>query len=162
MGAVSDGLHLDMYLQLKRSPAQELAAQQFVESLTDRTSPNFHKWITAAEYGQRFGRRAEDIATISAWLNRMVLRSMAFPAQYGDRFLRNGRPGTEALHTEIHNLVVAGKQYFANMNDPQIPSALLPAVTGVASLNNFMPSPMYTARSQYTIGSNTKRSSRVT
>jgi hypothetical protein len=48
-GPVPSDLHLDMYLQLKRSPEQEQAAQQFVESLTDKSSPNFHKWITAAE-----------------------------------------------------------------------------------------------------------------
>jgi trimeric autotransporter adhesin len=54
-GPVANDLRLDMYLQLKRPPERELAAKQFVESLTDKASPNFHKWITAAEYGQRFG-----------------------------------------------------------------------------------------------------------
>jgi hypothetical protein len=68
LGPVADDFHLDMYLQLKRSPEQDLAAAQFVESLTDTISPNFHKWITAAEYGERFGVAPEDIATISRWL----------------------------------------------------------------------------------------------
>src|ERR1035441_10150100 len=48
LGRAADDLRLDMYLQLKRSPEQELAARQFVESLTDKSSPNFHKWITAS------------------------------------------------------------------------------------------------------------------
>src|ERR1700683_3482237 len=59
LGAAGYDLHLDMYLQLKRSAEQERAAQQFVESLTDKASPNFHKWITAAEYGRRFGAATE-------------------------------------------------------------------------------------------------------
>lgn len=42
-GPAANDLHLDMYLQLKRSPEQEIVAKQFVESLTEKVSPNFHK-----------------------------------------------------------------------------------------------------------------------
>ncbi len=58
LGPVADDLHLDMYLQLKRSPQQDLAAQRFVESLTDKTSPNFHKWITTVTSRPRSAQRA--------------------------------------------------------------------------------------------------------
>jgi hypothetical protein len=68
LGPVENDFHLDMYLQLRRSPEQDLAALQFVESLTDKASPNFHKWITAEEYGRRFGAAPEDIATVTRWL----------------------------------------------------------------------------------------------
>ena len=49
-GAVADALAMDhMLLQLQRSPAQEQAAQEFIEQLHDPKSPNFHKWITPAQ-----------------------------------------------------------------------------------------------------------------
>jgi hypothetical protein len=154
LGLVANDLHLDMYLQLKRSPEQELAARQFVESLTDRTSPNYHQWITAAEYGQRFGVASEDIATVSRWLeshgftvNNVPSHNMVID------FSGNAGQVREALHTEIHTLEVAGQRYFANMSDPRIPAALLPAVTGVVSLNNFKPHPMFVPKGQYTVGS---------
>ncbi len=154
LGPVDDSLHLDMYLQLKRSPEQDLAAEQFVASLTDPTSPNFHKWITAAEYGQRFGASSEDIATVSRWLeshgfivNRVPSHNMVID------FSGNAGRVREALHTEIHTLQVAGERYFANMSDPQIPAALLPAVAGVVSLHSFKPHPMLVPKAQYTIGS---------
>ncbi len=109
LGPVDDSLHLDMYLQLKRSPEQDLAAEQFVASLTDPTSPNFHKWITAAEYGQRFGASSEDIATVSRWLeshgfivNRVPSHNMVID------FSGNAGQVREALHTKIHTLQVAG------------------------------------------------------
>src|SRR5580700_8075804 len=38
-GPAEYDLHLDMYLQLRRSPQQDLAAGKFVESLTDKASP---------------------------------------------------------------------------------------------------------------------------
>jgi sugar lactone lactonase YvrE len=151
LGPVSDGLHLDMYLQLKRSPEQDLAAQQFVESLTDPASPNFHKWITAAEYGQRFGAASEDIATVSRWLESHGFAVNGVPANnMVIDFSGTAGQVREALHTEIHVLAVAGERHFANMSDPQIPAALLPAVTGVVSLHNFRPRPMLVPRPQYT------------
>ncbi len=154
LGPVRDDLHLDMYLQLKRSPEQELAAAQFVESLTDKASPNFHKWITAAEYGQRFGAASEDIATVSRWLESHGFTVNGVPANnMVIDFSGDAGQVREALHTEIHTLDVAGKRYFANMSDPQIPAALLPAVAGVVSLNNFKPHPMLVPVAQYTVSS---------
>ncbi len=154
LGPVDDHLHLDMYLQLKRSPEQDRAAEQFVASLTDPTSPNFHKWISAAEYGRRFGATSEDIATVSRWLeshgftvNNVPSHNMVID------FSGNAGQIREAMHTQIHTFELAGERHFANMSDPQIPSALLPAVTGVVSLHSFKPHPMFAPRAQYTINS---------
>ncbi len=151
-GAVANDMRLDMYLQLKRSPEQELAAKEFVESLTDKTSANFHKWINAAEYGRRFGVAPEDIAKVSQWLESHGFVVNAVPANnMVIDFSGNAGQVREALHTEIHNLEVGGRSYFANMRDPQIPAALLPAVTGVVSMNNFKPRPMLVPKAQYTV-----------
>ncbi len=154
LGPVADDLHLDMYLQLKRSPEQDLAAAEFVESLTDKASPNFHRWITAEEYGQRFGAAPEDIATVSRWLESHGFTVNGVPANnMVIDFSGTAGQVREALHTEIHNLEVKGERHFANMSDPQIPAALLPAVTGVVSLNNFRPHPTSVPKSQYTVTS---------
>ncbi len=154
VGPVGNDLHLDMYLQLKRSPERDLAARQFVESLTDKTSPNFHRWITAAEYGRRFGAAPEDIATVSRWLESHGFTVNGVPA-HNMVIDFSGTAGQvrEALRTEIHALDVAGQRHFANMNDPQVPAALVAAVAGVVSLNDFRPHPMFVPRTQYTLGS---------
>jgi hypothetical protein len=48
-GRVSDDLTLNhMMLQLRRSPEQEQALQQFINDIHDHTSPLFHHWITAS------------------------------------------------------------------------------------------------------------------
>ena len=155
LGPAAKDLHLDMYLQLKRSPQQEVAAQQFVESLTDRTSPNFHKWITAAEYGQRFGATPEDIATVSRWLESHGFTVNGVPSHnMVIDFSGNAGQVRETFRTEIHNLTVRGKRCFANMTDPRIPAALLPAVTGVVSLSNIMPENMLVPRPDYTVNPN--------
>ena len=58
---VSDALTMDhMMLQLKRSAEQEQAAQQFVADLHSPKSPNFHKWLTASEFGKNSGCEADN------------------------------------------------------------------------------------------------------
>jgi subtilase family serine protease len=140
-GAVADSLSLNhMMLQLKRSAEQEQAAAQFAADLTDAKSPNFHKWITAAEYGKNFGLAEADIQAITRWLESQgfVVNSV-YPSGMVIDFSGNAGQVTRAFHTSIHNLDVNGVHHIANMGDPQIPEALAPAISGVVSLNDFMP-----------------------
>src|SRR3954469_9347864 len=52
-GAAPGAMMLNrMLLVLKRSPAQDAALQQFMEEQQDKSSPNYHKWLTPDEYGQ--------------------------------------------------------------------------------------------------------------
>jgi subtilase family serine protease/sugar lactone lactonase YvrE len=157
LGPVEDSLHLDMFLQLNRSPEQEVAAREFVESLTSKNSPNFHKWITAAQYGERFGASSDDIATVKRWLESHGFRVNGVPAhRMVIDFSGSAAQVREALHTDIHYLSVRGKRAFANTRDPQIPQALAPVVTGVVSLSNIQPQPMYRSKAQYTISPRTE------
>src|SRR5258708_34444124 len=57
-----------MLLQLNRSPEQEKVLQQFIDELHTKGSPNFHHWLTAQEFGQKFGTSQADLEGIAAWL----------------------------------------------------------------------------------------------
>src|SRR5207248_8406063 len=57
-----------MLLQLKRSPEQEQALQQFLDELHAAGSPNFHHWLTAQELGERFGVAKSDLSGVTSWL----------------------------------------------------------------------------------------------
>ena len=153
-GAVADVLAMDhMLLQLQRSPAQEQAAQDFIQQLHDPKSPNFHKWITPAQYAQSFGLAQQDIDTITTWL-----RSHGFTVNTvypnGLTLDFSGTAGQVALafHTSIHYLDVAGRRHIANISDPQIPAALAPAVAGILSLHDFAPRVMRKAHRAFTYG----------
>jgi subtilase family serine protease len=158
-GRVADGMPLDhMLLQLKRSPELEGEFRQYIDSLTDKTSPNFRHWMTAAEQGDKYGVAQADIDTITGWLHSQGFTvGHVYPSNMVIDFSGTAGEVREAFHTEIHYLDVNGEQHFANVSDPEIPAALAPAVAGVVSLHNFKPHAMNTRRSQYTftIGSNT-------
>jgi subtilase family serine protease len=155
-GRVEDTLPLEhIWLQLKRSPEQQAVLDAFTEELHDPQSPNFHKWITAAQYGKQFGISAADLSTVTGWLESHGFHvNHTYPNLVVD-FSGTAGQVREAFHTEIHHLDVAGKTHIANMSDPQIPAALASVVAGVKSLNDFRPRPLLKARSvpSYTAGS---------
>ena len=153
-GRVADDFPLEhMLLQLKRSPGQERQLKQLLEELTDPSSPNFHHWLTAKEFGERFGVSDQDRAAIKLWLQS---HNFKVNVDYQNRVLLDfsGTAGQvrEAFHTEIHQLEVNGQKHFANLSDPRIPAALAPAVVGVVSMHDFKPHTLYKQRANYTTG----------
>jgi subtilase family serine protease len=154
-GAVSDGLVLDhMYLQLRRSAAQQADAQTLIQSLHDQNSRLYHQWLTADEIADRFGPADEDVNAVTAWLTSHGFSvNEIYRANGVIDFSGPASAIREAFHTEIHRLNVKGEAHIANIRDPQIPAALAPAVVGVTSMNDFRPHPMMHPRTEYTYSS---------
>ncbi|WP_266158715.1 S53 family peptidase, partial [Dyella silvatica] len=130
---------------LKRSPEREAALEKYMATLTDRTSPNYHGWLSAKEYGEYFGSAQKDIDTVSAWLSSQGLKvNFVQPSRMViDVTGTVGQIG-RAFHTPIHYFKVDDKLHVANTSEPQIPAALASAVKGIASLNDFPAKPMHT------------------
>ncbi len=153
-GSVADGLSMEhMLLQLKRSPQQERQLLQFIEKLQDRSSPTFHQWLTAKQYGERFGLATQDLDVITRWLESYGFK-VNVVYENGTLIDFSGTAGQvqAAFHTEIHQLDVKGVKHIANMSDPRIPAALAPAIVGVVSLHDFRPHTNYKPRANYTGG----------
>ena len=153
-GRVSDDLIIHhMMLQLQRTPEQEQALQQFINDIHDPNSPRFHHWITAAEFGQRYGVPAAGIAAVTSWLESQGFKvNLVYPNQMVVDFTGSAGQIRQAFRTEIHHLLVNGHAHIANMSDPQIPASLASTVAGVISLNDFRPHPMLKRRANYTVG----------
>jgi hypothetical protein len=150
-GRVEDSFPMDhMLLQLKRAPELERKFDQYIDSLTDKRSPNFRHWMMAAEQGEKYGLAQQDIDSITGWLGSHGFSvGYVYPNLMVIDFSGTAGQIREAFHTEIHYLEVKGEQYFANMSTPQIPRALAPAVVGVVSMHNFKPQAM-NKRADYT------------
>jgi subtilase family serine protease len=154
-GAVPGSLVMDhMLLQLQRPAEQEQAVQQFIDQLHDAKSPNFHKWMTAAQFGQTYGPSQQDIATVTTWLQSHGLSvNLVYPSGMVIDFTGTASQIQEAFHTQIHYLSVNGQQHIANMSDPAIPAALGHVVAGVVSLHDFRPRAMKRMHANFTFAS---------
>jgi subtilase family serine protease len=151
LGAVPDSFPMPhMMLQLKRSPAQERALETLIDQLHSPVSPNFHKWLTAAQMGRQFGLATADLKVIAQWLADQGFQiNDVYPSGMLIDFSGTAGQVHTAFATQIHNLSVDGVRHWANMSDPQIPAALAPAVAGIVSLNDFRPRAAFTRTNNY-------------
>ena len=151
-GRVIDSFPLNhMMLQLKRAPEVESAFEAYIVSLSDKSSPNFRHWLTAAEQGEKFGVAQQDIDAVTAWLRSQGFSvNHVYPNKMVIDFSGSAGQIRTAFHTEIHSLQVGGKQHIANMSDPQIPVALAPAIHGVVSMHDFRPQAYHKLKTDYT------------
>jgi subtilase family serine protease len=154
-GSVAHNLMLEhLLLQLKRPAEQETALKALIDDLHNPGSANYHHWLTAAEFGERFGLAQQDIDTITSWLtSRGFQVNFVYPSRVMIDFSGTAGQVMAAFHTEIHHLEVNGKSHIGNVSEPHIPSALAPAIAGVVSLHDFRPHPMMKPRHQYTFPS---------
>jgi len=143
-GPVADTTVFDhLLLVLKPAPETEARLEKLIDAMHDRSSSEFHRWLTAQQFGERFGAAPRDRETLQRWLqshgfsiNRVYQNGLVID------FAGTAAQIRETFHTEIHNLVLPnGEKHIANMRDPQIPAALAPAVEGIASLHDFFPRP---------------------
>jgi hypothetical protein len=138
-GAVSDGQPLHrMLLLLQRGAEQEAALQKLLDDQQNKSSANYHAWLTPAQFGLQFGPADADIQTVTSWLQSHGFQITNVTAgRTVIEFSGNAAQVRSAFHTEIHKYLVNGAAHMANASDPQIPTALAPVVAGPVSLNNF-------------------------
>ena len=159
-GAVNAGTQLDrMLLVLESKPEQQATLDALVEAQQDPGSPQYHEWLTPAEFGARFGASAAQLALVTAWLTGHGFtveevstgrRSIVFSGTAGEV--------ANAFHTELHRYNAGGAEHIANASDPRIPAALAGIVAGVVTLSDFRRMPeiasqrWFAAQPEYSAG----------
>lgn len=141
LGAVEDSFRLDhMYLQLKRSAAQEKALELALQDIEDPKSANYHKWLTAEQLGEKYGPARQDIERVVDWLGSHGLQvNTVFKTGLTIDVSATAAQLRAAFRTEMHRYAVNGATHIANSSPPEIPAALSPVVAGFVSLSDFMP-----------------------
>lgn len=127
-----------LVLILKPSAESQAELQQYLLNTHVQGSSSYHKWLTPAEFGERFGAASSDIAQVQAWLESQGLTvTRTLPGRLGIEFTGTiGQVGT-AFQTSIHTFEVNGETHHANISNPKVPAAFANVVRGVSSLNDF-------------------------
>ena len=152
LGRVDDGMVVEhMQLLLKRPAELETQLAQFIESLNNKNSSNYHQWLTAKQFGEMYGPSSNDVSVIKAWLQASGFTVNGVQAsQMMIDFSGTAGQIWAAFGTEIHGFNVKGVHHIANMSNPKIPAALAGAVNGVVSLHDFRPHSNYKPKPNYT------------
>jgi subtilase family serine protease len=152
IGEAPDSLQMGrLELVLAKTAAQQRALGQLLAAQQDPKSPQYHHWLTPAEYGRRFGASEATLAALSQWLQENGLQVDEPPASRGRVPFHGTRAQIEAaFHTEIHLFRVGGMQHYANVSDPLVPGALAPLIAAVRGLDDFRPQSTLKSRPQVT------------
>jgi hypothetical protein len=133
-----------MTLILDGSPEQDYELKTLLDSQQTAGSPDYHKWITPDQFGQKFGPAPEDIQAVTGWLQQQgfTVGSVARSGRWIE-FSGSSAQVETAFQTQMHRYQVNGEAHVANSTDISIPVALTPVVRGVVSLNNFFTKPAF-------------------
>jgi subtilase family serine protease len=114
------------------------ALDSLVHQMYDRSSPNYHHWLTMEQYNARFAPSAREAATVRDFLADRGLKVSAI--HKNNYFLTaKGRVGDiqKAFNVQINNFNLNGEIHRANTSNPSIQGpagALVAAVQGLTDL----------------------------
>ncbi len=114
----------------------DAARARFVRALYDRHSPQYHRFLTPAQYARRFGAPSSRLAATVRWLRAGGLRVRRVPGA-SSYVLASGSAEkvSRLLRTSFHGFAFQGHRYYANVAAPSVPESL--GVLAVTGLNSF-------------------------
>ncbi len=129
-------------LVLKPTLAQQSDLETLLVQQQDRSSAEYHKWLTPEQFGDRFGLAPSDISAIKLWLTAQGLH-IEDTARGRNWIAFSGTVAqiNRAFHTEIHRFFVNGKEHYGNATNPFVPAAMAGVVRFFRGLDDFGPEP---------------------
>ena len=127
-------------LHFNMTAAQQADLNQLLTDLQNPNSPSYHQWLTPAQFGARFGLSSADLGKVTTWLTSKGLTVVSVaPSSNSVSVSGTVAQVEQAFGVSIHAMSENGEQHIANINDPQLPSAIANIVTGITGLNDFKP-----------------------
>ena len=139
VGAAPESLKLtDLSLSFNRSAAQQADLDQLLVDLQNPASPQYHQWLTPAQFGARFGLSTTDLSKVTSWLTSQGFTVNSIAASNNQvSFSGTVAQAQQAFGTTIHALTLNGEQHFGNLTDPILPEGISGVVTTITGLNDF-------------------------
>lgn len=130
-------------LQTQPSAQQQADLNKLLAQQQDRSSANYHKWLSPEQYAERFALSPNDIGKITGWLKSQGF-GIVQTARGRDWVAFSGTAGLveTTFHTEIHYYEVDGEMHFANATPLSIPQGLEGIVVGFRGMHDFSLKPM--------------------
>ena len=139
-GRMDGGTPLTISMVFKKTAAQEADLEKLLAELQDRSSPNYHKWLTPQQFADRFGMSPSDIATVSNWLQSQGFKVERVANSRTQVWFSGPVSKMETVfRTEMHQYEMKGESHFANATELSVPASLGDVVLGFHNMDDFRP-----------------------
>ncbi len=143
LGAVDNSTPLEsITMYFSRSAQQQADLDALVAAQQNPSSPQYHQWLTPAEFGARFGLADADIDKTATWLQSQgfTVQSVS-PSRNSITFSGTAATVASAFGAPLHRYTLNGENHIAPSADLTLPSALAGIVSDVRNLSDFRPRP---------------------
>ncbi|HTV08598.1 MAG TPA: S53 family peptidase [Candidatus Aquilonibacter sp.] len=132
--------HITMYFT--RTPQQQSDLDALIAAQQNPASPEYHQWLTPAQFGARFGLADADIAKVQSWLESQgfSVASVA-PSRNSITFSGTASIVASAFGAPLHHYRLNGEAHIAPSADLTLPAQLAAIVSDVRGLSDFRPHP---------------------
>ena len=109
--------------------------EQLLSNQQDPSSPNYHRWLSSADFARRFGPTPAEVERVTHWLTAKGF--VVDSSSLGTRLIRFHAPAmTTAAAFGVKFGASANGRLFANLNDPHLPASIAQLVDWVGGLDN--------------------------
>ena len=138
----------DQPLDLKviLAPRDRAGLSRLLEEQQDPGSPQYHRWLTPAEFGARFGPRETDFRAVEAWMRQQgfTITSADLPRRY---ILARGSVLQAERAFQVRIVASSDGRSFGNFQEPWIPARFDGVIAHVDGLDNLIATvPVFAAR----------------
>jgi subtilase family serine protease len=123
-------------LAIALNPPHQAEEEQFLRDLTDRSSPEFHHFLSAEEWNARFSPSAADEQQVVNWARS---QGLTVTNRYPNRLLVDLEAPSGLIEkvfgVTINAYTVGSEVAYSNDRDPLLPVGLRPIVSAVLGMN---------------------------
>ena len=144
LGRLNPGTRIDgITMFFAPSATQKAELDALVKAQQTPGSPEYHQWLTPAEYADMFGLSPSDVAKVENWLESQGfnVESVA-PSRNAIVFSGTAEQVETAFRTQMEQYRINGETHFANATPLSIPAALEGVASAVMNLTTFRLHPM--------------------
>jgi subtilase family serine protease len=146
IGAAPSGARLErMLLLLEPSADQRQALAAELANQQNPASPEYHHWLTPADFAGTYANSATDVAAVVAWLQSQGLQVAPLPAGRGwIEFSGTVAQVEQAFLAQVDSVTTAAGTRPVLAGTVSVPAALAPLVHGLVSLDGAVSTPALT------------------
>lgn len=119
-------------------PADPLSLERFVDAVSTPGSPEYSHYLSAGQFGSRFGAPPATIATVVSWLHSQGITTTSVPSDdLSVQFTSSAARASTAFDVHLADYRLrSGEVVFAPTAAPRVPASLAGSITDVAGLSD--------------------------